>query len=98
WLIPGGVLLAGLGVAFSGIAPTYFLIALSMGICGLGVAAFHPEGSRAANYASGERRATGMSIFATGGNLGVATGPLVITPLVLSLGLHASLALLLPVL
>src|SRR6185295_3741031 len=98
WLIPTGVLLAGLGVALSGVAPTYFLIAISMGICGLGVAAFHPEGSRAANYASGERRATGMSVFATGGNLGVATGPLVVTPLVLAYGLRASLVLLLPML
>ena len=39
-----------------------------------------------------------MSIFSTGGNLGMATGPLVITPLVLAFGLRASLVPLLPVL
>jgi FSR family fosmidomycin resistance protein-like MFS transporter len=96
WLVPAGVLLAGFGVAVSGVAPSYVLLALSVAVCGVGVAAFHPEGSRAANVASGPRRATGMSIFATGGNLGVATGPLVITPLILALGLHASITLLLP--
>ncbi len=93
WLIPAGVAAAGIGLALSGIAPTYPLIAASIGLSGLGVAAFHPEGSRAANYASGDRRATGMSIFSTGGNLGVSLGPLVITPLVLHFGLRASLAM-----
>jgi len=98
WLVPAGVAAAGIGVGLAGIAPTYPLIAAAVAFHGLGVAAFHPEGSRAAAYASGERRATGMSIFSTGGNLGMATGPLVITPLVLAYGLRASLVPLLPVL
>jgi FSR family fosmidomycin resistance protein-like MFS transporter len=98
WLIPAGVAAAGVGMALSGLAPTYPLIAASVALSGLGIAAFHPEGSRAANYVSGDRRATGMSIFSTGGNLGVATGPLLITPLVLAFGLKASLVLIVPML
>ncbi|MBK8596605.1 MAG: MFS transporter [Holophagales bacterium] len=98
WLVPAGVAAAGIGIGLAGIAPTYPLIAAAVAFHGLGVAAFHPEGSRAAAFASGERRATGMSIFSTGGNLGMATGPLVITPLVLAFGLRASLIPLLPVL
>lgn len=98
WLVPAGVATAGIGLALSGAAPTYPLIAASVALSGLGVAAFHPEGSRAANYASGESRATGMSVFSTGGNLGVALGPLVVTPLVLAYGLRASLVLLVPML
>lgn len=98
WLVPAGVAAAGIGVGLAGVAPTYPLIAAAVAFHGLGVAAFHPEGSRAAAFASGERRATGMSIFSTGGNLGMAIGPLVITPLVLAFGLRASLAPLLPVL
>jgi FSR family fosmidomycin resistance protein-like MFS transporter len=39
------------------------------------VAAFHPEGSRFANYVSGARRASGMSLFSVGGNIGFALGP-----------------------
>jgi FSR family fosmidomycin resistance protein-like MFS transporter len=98
WLVPAGVAAAGTGLALSGIAPTYPLIAAAVGLSGLGVAAFHPEGSRAAAYASGDERATGMSVFATGGNLGVATGPLLVTPLVLAYGLKASLVMVVPVL
>ena len=98
WLVPAGVAAAGVGLALSGIAPSYALIAAAVALSGLGVAAFHPEGSRAAATASGERRATGMSVFATGGNLGIAIGPLVITPLVLAYGLHASLVMMVPVL
>jgi FSR family fosmidomycin resistance protein-like MFS transporter len=98
WLVPAGVAAAGIGIGLAGVAPTYPLIAAAVAFHGLGVAAFHPEGSRAAAFASGERRATGMSIFSTGGNLGMATGPLVITPLVLAFGLRASLVPVLPVL
>ncbi len=98
WLVPAGVAAAGIGVGFAGVAPSYPLIAAAVAFHGLGVAAFHPEASRAAAFASGDRRATGMSIFSTGGNLGMATGPLVITPLVLAFGLKASLVPLLPVL
>lgn len=98
WLVPAGVAAAGIGIGLAGVAPTYPIIAAAVAFHGLGVAAFHPEGSRAAAYASGERRATGMSIFSTGGNLGMATGPLVITPLILALGLRASLVPVLPIL
>ena len=97
WLVPAGVVTAGVGVALAGVAPSYSLIAASVALHGLGVAAFHPEGARAAAFASGTKRATGMSLFSTGGNLGMATGPLVITPLVLAFGLRATLAPLLPV-
>jgi FSR family fosmidomycin resistance protein-like MFS transporter len=98
WLIPAGVAAAGVGMALSGLAPTYPLIVVAVAFSGLGIAAFHPEGSRAANYVSGSRRATGMSIFSTGGNLGVATGPILITPLVLAFGLRSSLVMVVPML
>jgi FSR family fosmidomycin resistance protein-like MFS transporter len=67
-------------------------------VSGLGVAAFHPEGSKFAAYASGSRRASGMSLFSVGGNIGYALGPTATTPLVLALGLTGGLLLALPVL
>ncbi|HQR68932.1 MAG TPA: MFS transporter, partial [Thermoanaerobaculia bacterium] len=73
-------------------------IALAVALMGLGAAAFHPEATRWASRAAGPRRATGLSFFSIGGNLGIATGPLVVTPLVLAWGLRASLGLLLPIL
>jgi FSR family fosmidomycin resistance protein-like MFS transporter len=46
---------------------------------GIGVAAFHPEGTKIMHYFTGSRKATGMSFFQVGGNLGLALGPLLIT-------------------
>src|SRR3954464_2372543 len=91
WVMPWGVALAALGVGVAGVAPNFALTALSVGIGGLGVAAFHPEGARFANYASGSRRGTGMSFFSVGGNAGFALGPILITPAVLWLGVLGGL-------
>ena len=56
-------------------------------LSGIGIAAFHPEGAKFAVFASGRKRASGMSLFNIGGNTGYALGPIVVTPLVLWLGL-----------
>jgi FSR family fosmidomycin resistance protein-like MFS transporter len=95
-LMPLGVMLGGLGIALVGIAPTYPLILLCVVLSGLGIAAFHPESARFANYVSGSRRARGMSLFSVGGNVGFALGPVLTTPLVLSFGLPGTLLLMLP--
>ncbi|MBV9837291.1 MAG: MFS transporter [Solirubrobacterales bacterium] len=96
WLMPLGPGLGGLGVALAGIAPSYGLTFAAVVLSGVGVAAFHPEGSRFANYVSGARRASGMSLFSVGGNVGFALGPVVVTPLVLAFGLHGTLLVLIP--
>jgi MFS transporter, FSR family, fosmidomycin resistance protein len=93
WLMPGGVLLAGAGIALAGVVNSYALTVLVVAISGVGVAAFHPEGARFANHASGSRRGTGMSFFSVGGNVGFALGPILATPLVLVFGLSGTLAL-----
>src|SRR5262245_10194403 len=98
WLLPAGVALAGVGIALAAAAPAYWLVLLLVVVSGLGVAAFHPEGSKFAAYASGDRRASGMSLFSIGGNIGYAVGPTLTTPLVLALGLTGGLLLSVPVL
>ena len=50
WLLPGGVALAGIGIALAADAPRYWLVVVFVLVSGVGVAAFHPEGSRFANY------------------------------------------------
>jgi FSR family fosmidomycin resistance protein-like MFS transporter len=96
WLMPIGPALGGLGVALAGLAPSYGLTFAAVLLSGLGVAAFHPEGSRFANYVSGARRASGMSLFSVGGNVGFALGPVLVTPLVLAFGLHGTVFVLIP--
>ena len=96
WLMPLGPALGGLGVALVGFAPNYALTFAAVLLSGLGVAAFHPEGSRFANYVSGARRASGMSRFSVGGNIGFALGPVVVTPLLIAFGLHGTAFVLIP--
>jgi FSR family fosmidomycin resistance protein-like MFS transporter len=64
---------------------------------GLGVAAFHPEGAKFAAYASGRKRASGMSYFNVGGNAGYALGAFVTGQLVVWLGLTGGVAAMAPV-
>jgi FSR family fosmidomycin resistance protein-like MFS transporter len=96
WLMPLGPALGGLGVALAGLAPNYGLTFAAIVLSGLGVAAFHPEGSRFANYVSGARRASGMSLFSVGGNVGFALGPVLMTPLLLAFGVHGTVFALIP--
>ena len=87
WLLPAGIVVAGAGIAFASIAPSYALVMLGVLVSGIGVAAYHPEGSKFASFVSGNRRASGMSLFSVGGNVGFALGPLLASFLVITLGL-----------
>ena len=70
WLLPGGALLAAVGIGGAAVSPVYPLVVLLVFVGGLGVAAFHPEGAKFAAYASGRRRASGMSYLNVGGDTG----------------------------
>jgi FSR family fosmidomycin resistance protein-like MFS transporter len=96
WLLPTGVAVAGVGIGVAAAMPSYWLVALLVVVSGLGVAAFHPEGSKFAAYTSGDKRASGMSAFSIGGNIGFALGPIVATPLVVALGLGGGVLLAVP--
>ncbi len=96
WLLPAGVAVAGVGIALAADAPSYWLVLVLVVVSGIGIAAYHPEGSKFAAYASGRRRASGMSAFSVGGNIGFALGPIAATPLVIAFGLRGGLLLALP--
>ncbi|SDX80621.1 MFS transporter, FSR family, fosmidomycin resistance protein [Modestobacter sp. DSM 44400] len=97
WIIPAGMTVAGVGIAASGLFSTYLLTWLAVAVSGLGVAAFHPEAARAARQASGDSTRA-MSVFALGGNVGYAVGPLLATPVLLTIGVRGTPLLILPVL
>jgi MFS transporter, FSR family, fosmidomycin resistance protein len=96
WLLPSGVAVAGIGIGLAAASPSYWLVLALVVVSGLGVAAYHPEGSKFAAFASGRRRASGMSLFSIGGNVGYALGPTATTPLVLAFGLTGGLLLAVP--
>jgi FSR family fosmidomycin resistance protein-like MFS transporter len=97
WLLPGGLLLAAAGLGLAGVAPSYPVVLAAVFVSGVGIAAYHPEAAKFALYASGRRRASGMSYFNIGGNTGYALGPIIVTPLVVGLGLAGTLLAALPV-
>lgn len=96
WLMALGVFLAGLGMAGVGVLDGYGLTVISAGVCGTGVAMFHPEGGRLANLAAGEHKGSGMSIFAVGGNLGFFFGPILATIILSACGMRGTLLFLIP--
>jgi MFS transporter, FSR family, fosmidomycin resistance protein len=97
WLIPGGTILAAVGVGLAAVVPVYSAVLFLVFAGGFGVAAFHPEGAKYAAYASGHKRASGMSYFNIGGNTGYALGAFVTGLLVAALGLGGGLLAMVPV-
>jgi FSR family fosmidomycin resistance protein-like MFS transporter len=91
WLLPVGSLLAMVGIGLIGIVPNYYFVLIVVAISGLGVASYHPEASKAIFYLSGTRKATAMSLFSVGGNLGFAIGPIIATFLIGLYGFKGSL-------
>src|SRR5206468_1109197 len=54
WILPASVFLAGAGLALTGIAPGYLAVLGLVLVMGLGVAAWHPEGYKAATGMAGD--------------------------------------------
>jgi len=96
WFIPVGILWTALTMGFLGWSYNFIIAVLLVGFAGLGTAAFHPRAMMTVFLSSGSRRGLGAAIFATGGNLGFAIGPIVGSFLVLGFGLHATIGLLIP--
>ena len=96
WLLPLSVMLSGIGLAFTGLAPSYPAVLALIVVTGIGVAAWHPEGYKTATGVAGDRKATALGWFSFGGNVGIALGPAVIIALVTTLGLAGTLGMILP--
>ena len=96
WFLPLAPFIACLGLSISGFASHYSLLLLCFILTGIGIASFHPEGFKTAYFFTGDKKVTGMSIFAVGGNLGIALGPMVAMTLVTSFGLKGTLGFIAP--
>jgi MFS transporter, FSR family, fosmidomycin resistance protein len=95
WLIAAGLLVAGIGVGLSGLGDSYAITWLAIALSGVGVAAYHPEATRTARGVAGSSTQA-MSWFSVGGNVGIALGPLVVTPVLLATGLRGTPLLAVP--
>lgn len=71
----------GMSVTLTGLillsfAHHYLMIIGSVALIGVGSSIFHPEASRLAHVAAGQRRGFAQSLFQVGGNAGSSLGPL----------------------
>ena len=89
-LVAFAPMLAAVTLSCIGIMPSYISLIFLVIAGGLSVAAFHPYGASLAALASGSRHSVGMSLFVTGGTMGVAVGALVAAALVDRGGLSAT--------
>lgn len=96
FLLPLGVFLALAGFGGIGAASSYAAVVALVALAGIGSAMYHPEGAKSARTVSGRLPATANSLFAVGGNIGVALGPLLVIGLIAWRGLHAIAFLALP--
>lgn len=94
-----GVALIWTAATFSliGFAPTFPLLLLLACASGLGSGAYHPLGALNANAVIPERqRNTAMSVYVTGGTIGVALGPLIGAALFTFFGVRGTVLMLFP--
>ena len=96
FLLPLGCLCAGVGFSLLSFPASYALILVLVIVSGFGIASYHPEGYKTAHFFTGEKRVTGMAIFAVGGNLGFALGPIIAIYIIKYMGFSSLPVIIIP--
>ncbi|WNB90779.1 MFS transporter [Bacillus sp. NEB1478] len=86
YLLPFGMMASLIGMLGIAYADSFYLIIISVIGIGLGSAVFHPEGSRVAYMAAGNRRGLAQSIYQVGGNSGSSLAPIMTALVFVPLG------------
>lgn len=81
-----GMSVSLIGLMLLAMNSSYTLLLVSVGLIGLGSSVFHPEASKVAFMASGERKGLAQSIFQVGGNTGSSLGPLLAAAIIVPYG------------
>jgi len=84
-------LAAGMAITLVGLvllahATHYGMILVAAALVGMGSSIFHPEASRVAHMAAGNRHGFAQSLFQVGGNLGSSLGPLAAAAIIVPRG------------
>lgn len=81
-----GMCISLIGLFLLAFSDSFGFIIASVSVVGMGSSIFHPEASRVAQLAAGQRKGLAQSIFQVGGNGGSAIGPLLAALIVLPHG------------
>lgn len=71
-----GMIFTFVGLLSLAFSASYIMILVSVGCIGIGSSIYHPEATRMARYASGNRHGLAQGIFQVGGQVGGALSPL----------------------
>ena len=96
WFLPVSVALTAVAVSFAAAAPSIGVLVACVVAGGFGSAVMHPEAGRYSTLLGGNRRASAISIFQIGGQVGYGIGPLVAAALLAHGGVAAVAAMALP--
>ena len=96
WLMALGVFLSGLGVAVLGFLDNYLLMLLAISVSSIGMAIYHPDAGRMANYVAGSAKGKGVSNFSFGGNMSGFVGPVLAVWGISQFGLPGTIIMLIP--
>ncbi|WP_442598627.1 MFS transporter [Neobacillus sp. D3-1R] len=86
YALPLGLTSSMLGILGLALAPSFWMIVISVIFIGFGSAVFHPEGSRVTHLAAGKKRGLAQSIYQVGGNSGQALAPIFTALILVPLG------------
>lgn len=79
------------GLIVLGTASQYEMVLIAAVLIGMGSSIFHPESSRVARVAAGNRPGLSQSLFQVGGNVGSSVGPLIAALIILPYGVRSIL-------
>ena len=97
WLMPVGILLAICAISLVGFISNYHLLLFMIFIAGIGVAAFHPQASKATYLLSEKsQQVSAMSIFSIGGAAGMGIAPILVAWFISIANLKGTLLFLIP--
>ncbi len=83
--------------AVLGLAPNFHTLLILAALAGIGSGVYHPMGAvTAASVIPEHQRNVAMSVYVTGGTLGVAVGPLIAVVVFALFGLHGTLPMVIP--
>lgn len=91
-----GVLMSGWGIALLGFFESYTAMLFCIAVSSIGLALYHPDGGRMANFVSGKAKGKGVSNFSFGGNLSGFVGPVLTVFAVSHFGMHGTIIIAIP--
>ncbi|MGF2616593.1 MFS transporter [Rossellomorea vietnamensis] len=91
FLLPLGMLSSLMGLVGFALSNNFIFLLFSVLFIGFGSAIFHPEGSRVAYLAAGNKRGLAQSIYQVGGNTGQSLAPIITAFIFVPLGQKGAL-------